>query len=198
MIALPRAAAVAAAAAVLAPQPTFAHTIIPGVSGFEGGLLHPLLVPSHAMSIVALALLCSQRPAGERHATIATFAAGLLGAVALVVLAFQTDSAEMILLACAAIAGFLIAMHIAVPLAAAAVLAAIVAFALQFDSVPPTISAAETLLTLAGAGSAALVELWLIAWSIARARRVWQVLAIRVAGSWIAAIALLILALKLR
>lgn len=191
-----RVAALAAAAS--APREALAHTIIPGVSGFEGGLLHPLLVSSHAMSVVALALLLAQRPEGERRAAIAIFAAALAGAVMLVVLAFQTDRAETTLLACAAVAGILTAARVVLPLLVAAALGAVVAFALQFDSVPSTISVSETLLTLAGAAVAALAELALIATVASRAARPWQLLGIRILGSWIAAMALLILALKLR
>jgi urease accessory protein len=198
MISARRAAAYSTAAAALIPQPLRAHTVIPGVSGFEGGLLHPLLVPAHAMSIIALALLLASRPAGERHAAFATFLAALAGAVALVVLAFQTDRAEIALLACAAAAGLLVAGRITLPLLPVIALTAIVAFALQFDSVPATISISETLLTLAGAALAAFAELALIGVVAARARLFWQILAIRILGSWIAAMALLILALKLR
>jgi urease accessory protein len=187
-----------ACVAVLGPRDALAHTIIPGVSGFEGGLLHPVLVPSHAMSIVALALLLAPRPSGERHAVIATFAAALLGAVALVTLAFQTDRAEMTLLACAAVAGLLVAARAQLPIFAAMLLAAINGFALQFDSVPAVISISETLLTLAGAALAALIGVAGVAALAARASLTWQVVAIRILGSWIAATAFLLLALRFR
>lgn len=193
-----RTAIFASAAVLLAPHVASAHAVIPGVSGFEGGLLHPLLVPAHAMSVVSLALLLAPRPAGERYAVIATFVAALAGAVVLVALAFQTDRAELILLACAAIAGILVAGRVRLPLLPIVAFAAIVAFALQFNSVPATISVSETFLTLAGAALAALAELALVASAAAHATKIWQVLAIQIVGSWIAAIALLLLALTLR
>ncbi len=188
----------AATASILGTHDALAHTIIPGVSGFEGGLLHPILVPSHAMSIVALALLLAPQPAGERHAAIATFMAALAGAVAMVTLAFQTDRAEIALLACAAISGLLAAWRARLPILAALFVAAVTAFALQFDSVPAVISVRETLLTLAGAALAALIGLWGITALAARATHTWQMLAIRISGSWIAAAALLLIALRLR
>jgi urease accessory protein len=190
--------AVMLGAAAWTPQDAFAHTIVPGFSGFQGGLLHPLLVPSHAISIVALALLLSTRTPGERHAMLATFAASLSGAVVLLALAFQTERAETVLLISAAVGGIMTAARIAFPLLAIASLLAVAGFALQIDSVPTTISVNETLLTLAGAGFAAFAALWLIATAAARATRPWQILAIRIVGSWIAAAAILVLAMKLR
>ncbi len=188
----------AALALGMAPASAFAHTIIPGVSGFEGGLLHPLLVPSHALCMVALSLLLALRPAGERHAAIATFASALAGAIALVTLAFQTDYAEITLLAVAAICGVFAAARAMLPLLAIVFLAALGALALQFDSVPASISISETLLTLCGAALSALVMLALIVAAAAHMTGRWQAIALRILGSWIAAIALMLLALKLR
>ena len=45
-----RRAALAAVILCLATAAAQAHTVIPGIGGFPGGLLHPLLVPSHALS----------------------------------------------------------------------------------------------------------------------------------------------------
>jgi len=50
---------------------TLAHAPFIGVDGFYGGLLHPLLVPAHAMALLALGLLIagaagSRKEAGRR------------------------------------------------------------------------------------------------------------------------------------
>ncbi len=180
------------------PESTSAHTIIAGVSGFEGGLLHPLMVPTHVINVIALALLIGQRPSDERSALIAIFAAGLLGAMALVVLAFATDRAETMLLGTAILSGVTLAARARLPFLLVALLAIATGFTLQLDSVPSSIFASETLLALSGAALAALAEVALIAFLAARAEWPWLVIAIRIAGSWIAAIALLMLALSLR
>lgn len=180
------------------PGSTDAHTIIPGVTGFQGGLLHPLIVPTHVMNIIVLGLLIGQRPEGERYALLATFAAGLIGAIVLVTLAFATDRAQTILLGSAIAGGITLASRAALPILLLALHAAIAAFALQLNSVPSSISNSETLLTLSGSAVAAFFEVAAICLLSARVTWRWLMVAIRVVGSWIAAIALLMLALTLR
>lgn len=187
-----------AALVSIAAESAAAHTIIPGVSGFQGGMLHPLMVPTHTMNVISLGLLIGQRSLGERHALIAILIAGLAGAIALVVLAFATDRAETILLCTAIASGVLLAARRPVPLLLIALLTAVAAMALQLDSVPSTISASETMLTLAGAALAAFAVVTLIAFLAARITWSWLAVAVRIAGSWIAAIALLTLALTMR
>ncbi len=60
-----RRAALAAVILCLATAAAQAHTVIPGIGGFPGGLLHPLLVPAHALTLIALGLLAGSfaRPA---------------------------------------------------------------------------------------------------------------------------------------
>jgi hypothetical protein len=69
--------------------------------------------------------------------------------------------------------------------------------ALELDSVPQEISTQATLLTLAGTTITALSIPALLAVLTAYLRRDWQRLGVRVAGSWIAASAILVLALRL-
>src|SRR5581483_3812001 len=164
------------------PDDASAHAVIGGVTGFPGGLLHPLLVPAHAMAIAALGLLISRRDAPERRALIAIFAAGLAGAVALVALAFATDYSEIVLLAAALAGALAAAANAALPFLVIAAIAIAAAMALQFDSVPSTVSISETLLTLSGAAVGALIELTVVASLAARAHRQWQHVGIRIAA----------------
>jgi hypothetical protein len=78
-----------------------------------------------------------------------------------------------------------------------AVIAAIGAGAIMFDSVPQEISIHATLVALAGTMLSATLALALIALAGAAAQRQWLGIAVRIAGSWTAASAILVLALRL-
>ena len=100
-------------------------------------------------------------------------------------------------MAAGTLAGLFAAYGRPLPLAVTGPLAAATATAILFDSVPAVISARETVLSLAGTALAAIVLL-AVAAAIAASRRLdWQTIGIRIAGSWVAATALMVLALRL-
>ena len=82
----------------------------------------------------------------------------------------------------------------------AATVAATIAFAagaaLGLDSPPETIFLGEAAVMLIGAACGAVAALALVTLCAAALGRPWQGMALRVAGSWIAAIAALVLALR--
>jgi urease accessory protein len=164
---------------------------------FFGGVLHPLWVPGHVLVLAGLALLAGQQGAPVRLAVSAIFAAGLSAGLTAVVLAFAADDTDLMLLACAAIAGLLVVVARPIPLRLAAPLAAIAGAALELDSVPDEVSMRATVLALAGTALAAALVLLVVASASAICRRDWQRIGIRVLGSWIAASAILVLALRL-
>src|SRR4051812_48862136 len=93
--------------------PAQAHNVA-GVGGFYGGVLHPLLVPAHALGIVVLGLLASQQAAAHGRGLLALFTLGLMAGIVAIVLAFAADDPDRAVLAVAALAG--IAVAIAQPL----------------------------------------------------------------------------------
>jgi urease accessory protein len=174
-----------------------AHNVVPGVGGFAGGLLHPLLVPTHVIAIAGLGLLAGQQVAAMRRWLLAMFAAGLLMGIFAIVLAFATEAAELVLLLCAAVAGLLTATARPTPVLLAAPLVAVAGAALELDSVPDEISMQATMLALVGTAMGALLALVVVAAISADRTRQWQRIGVRVLGSWIAASAILVLALRL-
>jgi len=190
-------AAFAAAIVVLSAHAAKAHVVIPGVSGFPGGLVHPFLVLSHALALVALGLLAGAQPARLRIALIAIFIAGTALSFGLVTLAYSTDQAELVVLALAALTGLAVASGCNVPFAAAAAIALGLSGAILFDSVPAVPSVRATQLTLSGTTLAAAAMIAAIAFISAALPAFWQRIGIRIAGSWIAASAILVLALRL-
>lgn len=182
----------------LAAGDASAHTVIPGVSGFPGGMLHPVLVATHAISLVAFGLMIGQQRRTHRFVLLALFVAALAVATGLVMQAFAPSQAELVLLGCGALAALLVAVGRPLPLVVAGVPVAIGGAALLMDSVPPVPSVRETLLSLAGTALTACIVLVMVTGNTMEPKRPWLRIAVRVAGSWCAAAIALILALKLR
>jgi len=78
----------------------------------------------------------------------------------------------------------------------AALLLVIAGVALELDSVPQEISMLRTLLALGGTAIAALLIPAVLAALMTYLRRDWQRIGVRIVGSWIAASAILVLALR--
>ena len=194
-----KALAAALAAVLLSLSAGFAqaHAVVDGMGGFTGGLLHPLLVPAHVLALVALGCLIGRSDWRLRLLLIAVFAAATGIAIALVRLAFSAAHAELIVLSLAGLAGLLLVSGLRIPSAVVAVLAVGIAAEMMFDSVPAVLSAQETILSLAGTGLGATLILTGIAFLSAAGPQVWQRIGTRILGSWIAASATMVLALRL-
>lgn len=192
-----RAALVLAALAVLVdPRPSLAHTLIPGLGGFYGGLLHPPLVPAHAMALLGLGLLLGQQNARDRFALLMIFAAALVAGIGVIVAAFAFEDAGIVVLATAGVAGVLVAVARPVSRLVSAALAAFIGIALALDSVPEQISIRASLIELAGTSVGACLALLAVASLAAVGQRPWQRIGMRILGSWTGAAAIFVLALR--
>jgi urease accessory protein len=189
-----RAGVFAAIALLLTADAAVAHAVL-GVTGFAGGLLHPLLVPSHICSIVALALLAGQQR--WLRGLLIVFAVGLVLSLGAIALAYVPTFAEAALLSLAAVTGALVALARPLPMVLSVALAAATGVAIGFDSPPETISIAEANLALLGTALGAPAALVALAWFASRLHRDWQRIGMRIAGSWIAASAIMVLTLRL-
>lgn len=173
--------------------PASGHAVY-GLTGLPGGLLHPVAVPAHVMALVAVSLLIGQQRWGYGIPII--YAVGIAAGCGTLALGTVPLLAEETLLAATAAAALLVALGRPVLWVVGAGLTAIAGYALALDSPPEAISLSEANLTLFGtAASAAAVPVILSA-AIARLRRNWQHIGIRVAASWIAASAVLVLAMR--
>ena len=189
--------ALAAALLLLAgAEPASAHTVIQGLDGFPGGILHPFFVPAHVVSLFAVGLLIGQQRAAHRGWLLLTFAAALVGAIGLVVSAFAFNEADSVLLAAGGLAGLLVALAFPLALLLSGPLVAIAGLALELDSVPETISTDETLRALLGSALGAWLAVTLTVSATVPLRREWQRIGMRVVGSWMAASAILVLTLR--
>lgn len=189
-----RTAAFAALALALSGSAALAHDVIAG-PGYLNGLLHPLLVPAHALCLLAFGLMAGQQ---NHHLILAwLFLVALLAGIAVVMFGtFPIDMIPVALLACAATAGLLTALGHPLPWGVPTAILAAGAVALIADSVPSIVSQDETIRALRGTAATAIVVMTLIAHAVSKLTRDWQRIGVRIVGSWTAASALLVLAQK--
>lgn len=186
-------------AASCAPAGALAHSPIAGLNHFYNGVLHPALVPAHALAIAALSLYCTGLQAEQLRRTLAAF---LIGTAAGLIIGHTLRlemGADKVLLAGAGLAGLLVAAaaRSAGPWLSALALA--LGTCLGVDSAPDQgLEALDAALLLVGqAVGVALLASFAIWCAGSLASRAWQPIARRVLGSWIAACALMVLALGL-
>jgi hydrogenase/urease accessory protein HupE len=173
-----------------------AEAPIGGIEGFYGGLLRPILVPAHALGLLALGLFIGQQDSRDRRAPAAIFAAALIiGLGALVLAVGQTPAADVLLVNTAAL-GVLVAIARPLPRPVGWLAAAVTGAAVGLDSPPQVISIALATVTLIGTGLGACIALAIVVGVTACLRRHWQLLGVRILGSWIAASAVLALAVR--
>lgn len=195
----------AAALILIGAAPAAAHTITPGTSGFTDGLHHPFGQAAHIMIILGAGLLLGQREIAAwrspLYGCLAGLAAGLAGGPLLVSPALEPRLALALLLL-AVVLGGLVALARPLPAAPLAALLALAGLGLGLDSAPEG-TLQQILAALFGSGFAvifALLNVTMLS-HYARgnlARRPWQMIGVRIVGSWIAAAGIMVLALQLR
>lgn len=178
-----------ALAFIVALSPAHAHEAIGGAGLFVNGVLHPAIEPAHLLSLLALGLWIGRHDRNALRRSIVAFATALIAGL---------------------FAGSLGTLPPVVPLAFALVLGCLVAGASQW---PATLAAMMSVATAATIGfdsgsddwvpglgiwvGAMLIVLNIVNLAV-RFDAAWLRIAIRIAGAWIAAIALILLALSLR
>ena len=181
------------------PTAVAAHTPIEGAGDFTGGLLHPVVVLPHLLTIIGLGLLLAQQPLAALRRVLPLFTAGLALALAASPLEPVAPAVlEAALLAVALLLGLAVALARALPAPVIAALAVCAALAIGLDSAPGLDSLWRNILTLTAIGVSVSVLLFNVVAVAGYARRPWQRLALRVVGSWLAASALMVGALALR
>ena len=189
-------AALLALALILAAEPALAHPPPLGVRGFWGGVLHPVFVTDHVVGILALGLLIGGQ---ERWGILplAAYAAALAAGLAAMTTGIVPRFANEAVLAMAVVAALLVAWARPLPQMFGAVLAIVLGLAIAFDSPPEVLSVSEANLMLIGTGIGAAAFLIAVALATRQAQARWAKIGLRILGSWIAAAAILALALRL-
>jgi hydrogenase/urease accessory protein HupE len=182
---------------LLLPSTAHAHLVNTGLGPFYDGVSHFALTPEDLLPAIAIALLAGQRgPRAGRHALFALPLGWLLGGVA--GLAFPTIGESPALTTASFLAtGGLVAAEArlgAGGIAALAVGLGLVHGYLNGSAISPAPGAAG----LVGIVATLFVAVALGAALVVAIRAPWARIAVRVAGSWIAAVGLLMLGWSLR
>jgi urease accessory protein len=160
------------------------------------GLLHPVSTPAHLIALIGLGLIAGRNFLRTGVTILATFAFGLAAGLGAIAWGVGETPASDVLLASAALCGVIAASGVAVPLPLAASVALVSGGALGLDSPPESIFLSEAVAMLIGTACSGVAALTMIAFVASVMARWQQGIVLRVAGSWIAAIAILVSALR--
>jgi urease accessory protein len=188
-------AALALLMLVMMAEPALAHPPPLGVRGFWGGVLHPVFVTDHVTGILALGLLIGGQ---ERWGFLpaAAYAAALAAGLVAMTTGMVPRFANEAVLGTAMVVGLLVALARPLPQVLGAVLAIVLGVAIALDSPPEVLSISEANLMLIGTGIGAGAFLIVVALASRQAQARWAKIGLRILGSWIAAAAILALALR--
>jgi hydrogenase/urease accessory protein HupE len=179
-------------------MPAQAHLMNTGFGPFYDGLAHPFVTPEDLLPVVALTLLAGLR--GARYGRWVLFAlpAAWLAGMTVGLILVPHGSAAWLTCGLTIVLGALVAADWQLPLPV--VISGAVFLGLVHGCVNGAGLAQERsgALGLAGIASALFVVVALLAGSVVTLRAAWARVVVRVAGSWIAAIGLLMLGWTVR
>jgi urease accessory protein len=182
------------AALLIAPDAARAHPAFAGADGFTGGLLHPFFVLAHALAIGALGLLIGRQK--QRRLSLIAFTIGLAAGMIAIANAYIPSFADLAMLALALVTGTLVALGNKLPPQLTGPLAVAIGTVIALDSPPEAMTVRAAIETQLGTFCGASVFIYAVSEIAARLKRQWQSMGIRIIGSWIAACAILVLALQ--
>ena len=165
------------------------------MTGVVAGLTE-FFLPTHLLAVIALGLLLGQ---SARHVPVhfALFVLGLAACSVVIASAIRETPAALALLAIAAAAGFVVVLAWAPPSYVAGALVFAAGSAIALNSPPQALTISTAIEEQIGTALGALATLALVTVVAMKADRPWQRVGVRVVGSWIAASAVLVLALRL-
>ena len=167
------------------------------MTAFLGGLMQ-FFIPSHLLAVVALGLLAGQHaPRFPLAAYSPHSRSGLIAGSLMVASAIRENPAALGLLTLAVVAAGLVVLAWDVSDWLIGLMAFATGSALPLNAPPHEITIANAVASQAGLAVAAMAIVALVMAIAILARRPWQRIGVRIAGSWIAASAILVLALRL-
>jgi urease accessory protein len=189
--------ALALAVAACMPFPAAAHLPTSGLGPAYDGIFHLLLSPEDLIPLVALALLCGQRGAPFARRVLwvvplAWFAGGVAGMFAATPHGAALSGVSFLLL------GGLVALNAPVPISLLTGLAILFGFLHGYLNGTGINRFDDGAFVLAGLAATVFVVVAVFASLVIPLHRRWARVAVRVAGSWIAASGLLMLGWALR
>ena len=183
----------ALSALVLASADASAHGSAKGLGSFFGGVVHPLLEPSHLISLATFALLIG--PRFEKLKPVALWFAGGSVAGGVCVAFGVAASMDTLLLACAALVGLAVVIARPLPIAVYRVAAVAIGLGIGIGSLPDSVPGPGPWVSLAGSCIGAPVFMVNLAMLVEAMKKPWMRILVRVFGSWATACSILVLSL---
>jgi hydrogenase/urease accessory protein HupE len=181
-----------------AATPARAHLMNSGFGPFYDGLAHPLLSPEDLLPAVAMTLLAGLGGARPGRFVLATLPGAWLAGMA-VGWAIGLPAAPAWLMAVVtALIGALVASDPRLPLAAVIAAAAALGALHGYDNGHDLAATPGGLVAIAGIACSLFAIVSLLAGQVAVLQAQWARLAVRISGSWIAAVGLLMLGWSVR
>ena len=192
-----RASLAAGILALLAPARAEAHLVSTGLGPVYDGIGHMLTTPEDLIPAIALALLAGLRGAGPGRRALfllpaAWFAGGLAGLAMSAAATFPLAAISFLFL------GVLVAANAPLTARGVAAIATGLGLAHGFFNGIAFHDSASGSLNLAGEATVLFALVALVSAFVVSLERPWTRIAVRVAGSWIAAVGLLLLGWALR
>lgn len=177
-----------------------AHTTMPGAGDLVNGALHPVSVPAHVLILLGLGIALGQQVPFRPGRTLLVFVP--CAAVALgLTMRFTFAVPQPALIGIALCAGAVVAVGRQLPFIAWAILVAAGAVCMGLDSGVENGSGATEIRMLCGTLAGLVIYLFTTSFYTSMAveqEKKWLHIGLRVAGSWIVAISLMMLAFALR
>jgi urease accessory protein len=185
-------------AALLTAGPAQAHLMNSGFGPFYDGLAHPLISPEDLLPAIAMTLLAGLGGARHGRYVLATLPSAWLAGMA-AGWAIGLPSAPAWLIAVVTVLlGALVASDLRLPLSVVIAMAAALGALHGYDNGRDLAATTGALLAIAGIACSLFALVSLIGGQVAVLRAQWARLAVRISGSWIAAIGLLMLGWSVR
>lgn len=175
-----------------------AHMLVEGAGDMANGALHPLISPAHMLILVGLALVLGQQVPFELKIPVRIFAPVSAVALMLTMLLSLTEVWPPLLLGLALCLGTIVGLELRLPRLVLALLCAVVAIGIGVDSAVESESTGTKVKALLGTWLAINAIVFYLAICVSNgANKKWARTGIRVIGSWIIAISLMVLAFTL-
>jgi urease accessory protein len=180
--------------------PASAHIMMEGAGEITNGALHPLMTPAHVLVLLAAGLLCGQNARDKDANPLRVFAPVLAVALLATLAPFLSGELwEPVVIGMSVVLAALVALGIRLPRVAVMVLTILPAVVLGLDSGAEAETVAAKVKTLAGTWVTASALVFYVSACASNAEgKPWARTAIRVLGSWIVAIGLMVLAFALK
>lgn len=183
------------------PVPAWAHGSVPGLQGIYWGMLHPFSSGPQLLALFALALVIQQRLPDSEDAFHSFWISCLAGAGAAALSSWALN-VDAILTVLAIVTGVIAASALRLPLVVLLLLGVICGLPSGYLSWPEPGAKGDMMFTALGGIIGSVLIIIVVAgiieaiWQVAK--WTWLPIAVRVAGSWIAAISVLLGALLFR